>query len=64
VLNVSVGALQCELCVCDVDSSGAVVATDALRILSKAAPFEKNPELSERGGRNNFDMYNTPRRSR
>jgi hypothetical protein len=41
VLNAAVGILQCELCVCDVDSSGAVVATDALRILAKAAGLDE-----------------------
>lgn len=36
ILNASVGALACELCICDIDSSGAVVASDALRALSSA----------------------------
>jgi hypothetical protein len=35
-LNAAVGLLACELCVCDVDGSGAIAATDALSILSLA----------------------------
>jgi len=36
VLNVSVGIGTCSLCVCDVDASGQVMATDALIVLRAA----------------------------
>jgi RHS repeat-associated protein len=36
VLMAAVGTRQCEACVCDVDLSGAVRATDALRVLRYA----------------------------
>src|SRR5205085_1181304 len=32
-LKASVGSLECDLCVCDVNNSGEVTATDALEIL-------------------------------
>jgi hypothetical protein len=36
VLNVSVGVGSCEHCVCDVDDSGQIMATDALIVLRAA----------------------------
>jgi predicted outer membrane repeat protein len=36
VLNAAVGLFACELCVCDVDDSGAISATDALSVLHAA----------------------------
>ncbi len=36
VLSAAVGLFTCELCVCDVDGSGAIAATDALQTLSVA----------------------------
>jgi hypothetical protein len=36
VLKAAVGSLQCPLCTCDVDNSGAITASDALRTLKKA----------------------------
>jgi hypothetical protein len=35
-LQAAVGLITCELCVCDVNASGAVTAADALRILASA----------------------------
>ena len=35
-LRTAVGLGQCALCVCDVDESGAVGATDALAVLKAA----------------------------
>ena len=36
ILNAAVGTFACELCVCDLDGSGAVTATDALAALLAA----------------------------
>lgn len=36
VLNAAVGAASCELCVCDVNDSGATTASDALALLQAA----------------------------
>lgn len=36
VLNVAVGSLTCDLCICDVDQSGRTSATDALALLQSA----------------------------
>ncbi len=36
VLNAAVGAVQCDLCVCDVDNNGVINATDALGDLKVA----------------------------
>jgi len=36
ILRVSVGSLQCDDCVCDVDRSGAITAKDALMVLKVA----------------------------
>jgi len=35
-LGASVGTSVCELCRCDVDDSGGIAASDALRILNAA----------------------------
>jgi hypothetical protein len=35
-LNTAVGVNTCDTCVCDVDESGLVTATDALRLLNFA----------------------------
>jgi hypothetical protein len=36
VLQAAVGSLQCEICMCDVDSNGTITAADALRTLQRA----------------------------
>lgn len=36
ILRSAVGSIPCELCVCDVDNSGAIRAADALRVLRVA----------------------------
>ena len=36
ILNAAVGAVSCQLCLCDVDDSGAVTAVDALATLQFA----------------------------
>jgi hypothetical protein len=36
ILNAGVGLLTCDVCVCDVDASGATLASDALRCLARA----------------------------
>jgi hypothetical protein len=35
-LRASVGLAACQPCLCDVDSTGAVVVSDALRLLKRA----------------------------
>ncbi len=40
VLNAAAGARSCMMCVCDVDSSGTVSATDALSVLKKAVGYD------------------------
>jgi hypothetical protein len=41
-LNAAVGAGQCLLCICDVDSSGGIAATDALLLLNFAVGQDVN----------------------
>jgi hypothetical protein len=36
VLSAAVGSIACELCVCDVDGSGSIAATDGLATLRAA----------------------------
>jgi hypothetical protein len=36
VLRAAVGTFTCDLCVCDVDNSGAIVALDAAKVLLSA----------------------------
>jgi hypothetical protein len=36
MLHVAVGAKECALCICDVDDTGAVTASDALAVLTAA----------------------------
>jgi hypothetical protein len=36
ILSAAVGTVSCELCLCDVDDSGAVTAVDALETLQSA----------------------------
>jgi hypothetical protein len=43
-LKTAVGTQTCELCLCDVDQSGSVAATDALIVLKFAVG--QNVELS------------------
>lgn len=49
-LNAAVSLASCELCVCDVDNSGAVTAADALRILTAAVGGDVTLDCPPCGG--------------